>query len=233
MTGEGLITPGSLADLTQKVSQTVVLPVIQPVMPAVKTTRKYNPTLSHLIFIGYFLGLFLLRYWPNLANWPNLTNLNFWWSLVKDGFSWFCGGFLGWNLLFLDSVTAYYFTHPEKNLHEQAKAVFKQNGILAWFKFFSGQEIKEKSTLRSALFQLAWVFLAFFTVTSTLSWLGKGLLMALGLHLLLDQWQRQRKSPLDLNRQLFWQIKRPVSLEEQKNYLLIITASFLLLTVLI
>lgn len=227
-------------EFTSPITQTVQkgFSAVQTAVPQVKQeiktyTKAYNPTLLHLIYIGYFLGLFLLRYWPNLANWPNLTNLNFWWSLVKDGFGWFCGGFLGWNLLFLDSVTDCYFTHPEKNLHEQAKAVFKQKGIWAWFKFFSSREIREKSALRSVLFQLTWVFLAFFTVTSTVSWFGKGLLMALGLHLLLDQWQWQRKSPLDLNRQLFWQIKRPVSLEEQKNYLLIMTALFLLLTVLI
>lgn len=227
-------------ELTSPITQTVQegFSAVQTAVPQVKQeiktyTKAYNPTLFHLIFIGYFLSLFLLNNFPNLTNLTNWTNLQFLWILFKDGFTFFLGGFLGWNLLFLDSVVDNYFTHPENNLHEQAKAVFKQKGILAWFKFFSGREIKEKSTLRSALFQLAWVFLAFFTVTSTLSWLGKGLLMALGLHLLLDQWQWQRKSPLDLNRQLFWQIKRPVSLEEQKNYLLIMTALFLLLTVLV
>lgn len=232
-----------MPDLNQTVSQPLTQVIqqgtqaVQAAVPQVRQEIKtyaqnYNPTLHHLIFLGYLLGTFLLnnlRYF-NLAN---LSQLSFLWTLVRDLVSWLAGGFLGWNLLFLDNVVYIYFIHPETNLNQQAKAYLSQRGIWAWFKFVARLDLKEKLTLRSALFQAAWVILAFFTLTSTISWFGKGLVLGLGLHLLLDQWQIQLKNPQDLNRQLFWQIKRPVSLREQKWFLGIMTGIFVILSLLV
>jgi len=73
------------------------------------------------------------------------------------------------------------------------------------------------------LFQLAWVVLAFFAVTSAAGWFGKTLVLTLGLRILLEEWSEYVKDREALKQKLFWQIKREFSDSELKIYLIVMT----------
>jgi hypothetical protein len=191
--------------------------------------KNFQPALAELIFLGYFLAVFLRSRFFLFLNF----DLGLWLTQLKEFLMWLAGGFLGWHFLFLDKIVYFYFLHPELPSAQQAEIVMKNHGLKAWLKLMIKEKVEEKLTLRSLLFQLAFWVLAIFTVTSTASFLGKGLVMGLGLHLLIEEWQLQLNNPLNLNKRLFWQLKRTVSLEEQKYYLGITTFLFLFITLLI
>ena len=143
---------------------------------------------------------------------------------------WLIGGVLGWCLVALDRLVWVYWTKPETQLATQTRyLVANKRYQEARQTLQARREEQTELSFRSVLFQLAWVPLAFFTLTSTASFFGRGLVMCLGLHILYDQWCDYCQSPEKLRRWLFWQIKRPVSLEEQQIYLWLMTAVFVIL----
>jgi len=210
---------------------------VKQVAPQVKKdtfsyVKNFRITLLHLILIGYLLGVFLLPLISSL-NINNLARLDFWKLEGIRFFSWFLGGIIGWNLLVFDAVAYIYFTHPEGLMASNSRQIFRRKGVWEWLKFLFSVKTNDKPALRSILFLVAWVILAFFAVTSTSSFLGKGVVMGLGLHLLLESWQLQIRKPQLLNSRLFWQIKRIVTLKEQKYYLFLFTGIFALLSILV
>lgn len=194
--------------------------------------KNFKITLLHLILIGYLLGVFLL---PLISSFEisNLGKFEFWRFEGIKLFSWFLGGVIGWNLLVFDAVAYIYFTHPEGLMAGNSRQILHQKGIWEWLKFLFSVKVNDKPALRSVLFLTAWVVLAFFAVTSTSSFLGKGVVMGLGLHLLLENWQLQIRNPQVLNSRLFWQIKRVISMKEQKYYLYLFSFLFVILTILV
>ena len=194
--------------------------------------KNFKITLLHLILIGYLLGVFLL---PLISSFDigNLGKFEFFRLEGIRLFSWFVGGIIGWNLLVFDAVAYIYFTHPEGLMAGNSRQILHQKGIWEWLKFLFSVKVNDRPALRSVLFLTAWVVIAFFAVTSTSSFLGKGVIMGLGLHLLLENWRLQIRNPQLLNSRLFWQIKRRVSFGEQKTYLFIFTGLFAILTILV
>ncbi|GEM_PF-1356897 len=213
------------SEFNQKFAK-VVLP---PAHQFQTSLKNFQPKLAELIFLGYFLAVFWRSRFFLFLNF----DLGLWLMHLREFLTWLVGGFLGWHFLFLDKIVYFYFLHPELPSTQQAKKVMENHGLRAWLKLMINEKVEEKLTLRSLLFQLVFWVLAIFTVTSTASFLGKGLVMGLGLHLLIEEWQLQLSNPLILNKRLFWQLKRTVSLEEQKYYLGIMTLLFLFLTLLI
>lgn len=211
--------------------------LVKQVAPQVKRdtfsyVKSFKVTLLHLILIGYLLGVFLL---PLISSFDisNFAKFDFWKLEGIRFFSWFLGGVIGWNLLVFDAVAYIYFTHPEGLMAGNSRQILRQKGIWEWLKFLFSVKVNDKPALRSVLFLTAWIFLAFFAVTSTSSFLGKGVVMGLGLHLLLENWQLQIRNPRLLNSRLFWQIKREVSMKEQRYYLYLFSFLFAVLTVLV
>lgn len=84
---------------------------------------------------------------------------------------------------------------------------------------------------RSVLFQIVWVGLAIFILTSTNSLFGQSLVIAIGLNLLVDEWESYLAKK-DFS-WLFWQIKRIISPKEQKWFLYIMTGIFIILSVIL
>jgi len=187
-------------------------------------TKSFRLNINHLIFISYFLAVFLRRFF--------YLGFSAWLSQLLQLVYWFSGGIIGWSFSVLDNIAYIYVTHPESQQAAQAKNLFLKNKW-QWFKYVMSLENVPHQITKSVLFQVAWVILAGFTITSTVSGFGKGLVIGIGLKILLQNWQLQFKNPQALNSQLFWQIKRPVTADEQKKFLWIFSAIFVLLTLLV
>jgi len=195
--------------------------------------KGFSPRLRHLFFLGYFGAIFLFKF----AGMVTVANIFSWEFASKEGFlltAWFVGGVIGWNLPILDYFVYIYFTHPEEEISKGLKNQLRSGTIFNSLRLIDkNRDSMPHLGFRSALFGAAWVILAFFAVTSSASYFGKGVVMAVGLYLLAEQWDWQLRNPAKLNSQLFWQVKRVVSQEEQKYYLWLMTGLFAVLTLLV
>lgn len=179
--------------------------------------------LSHLP-MALMYGL-LLMLWRG-GVWPITTMY-----ILQQGM-WLLGVSLGVLLVYLDRI-AYIYSFPGEQLSQQVSWYFanKQPGrALALLDSRRYEQVR--LTFRSALFIVAWIPLAFFAVTSTNSLFGTGVVMGVMLHILVDTWRMQRKSPELLNTRLFWQIKRKFAIEEQLVFLWVVSAIFIALSLL-
>lgn len=184
-------------------------------------------SLKTIIFIGYFLACFIL----NKLNFFSFSFL-FLKSVIIDLMFWFGGAFLGAHFLKIDQLIWVYFTRPEEPLSLQIKLLIKQRKIgQVWDLLDEKAQEQKELALRGVLFQAILVILAFFTLTSISSVFGKTLVMAIGLKLLLEEWEDflEKKDYL----WAFWQIKREVSFKEQKVFLYLMTGIFGILSLLL
>ncbi len=234
-------------NVVHKVGQQLPRPVSQAVREGVQSAKKQIGTIApevkqevkiysqrfrlrlrHLFFLGYFLAIFSWR----LVHFPLFSlELNFLLLQGQNFFFWVLGGFIGWNLNLLDYFVYIYFTNPESQVSVESKYLLKARRFNQAIALLKTKE--SHLAFRGVLFRLVWVGLALFTLTSTASFLGKGLVMGLGLNLLINEWQEQKTKPEVLNSRLFWQIKRKVSLQEQRYYLWIMTGVFAVLSLLV
>jgi len=183
---------------------------------------------SNLIYIAYFLffgiyfGFRIFSAGGGLGAWQAYLSV-FWWLL---------GAYVGYWLLSLDRLIDVYFTHPETKLSVYIRGLISKNKVKqAVSDLEKYKDFQKNLALRSALFQAIWVPLGFFTLTSTASLFGKSVVIGLGFHLLLDEWE-DVKSGKGIS-WLFWQIKRKISEKEQKVYLWTMTGVFLVFTLML
>lgn len=179
-----------------------------------------------LVFLAYFLVTFVLNKIDSFS-----LSFSFLTSSIWELTLWLAGAVLGAHFLKIDQLIYVYFTQPETQLSLQVKALFQQRRIADAWDLLDHRVEEQKLVLRSALFQAGWVVLAFFTLTSTATFFGKALVMAIGLHLLLEEWENVIKGK-DIG-WLFWQIKRQISRKEQKWFLWSMTGVFSLLSLLL
>ena len=134
------------------------------------------------------------------------------------------GAVIGWLIPWLDKIAYIYILHPEAQVSQYVKYQIDQK---QWRAAFNSLNRRAKDfdqlTTRGILFQLAWVVLAFFAVTSAAGWFGKTLVLALGIRILLEEWSEYVKDRAGLKQKLFWQIKREWSDSEVKFYLIAMT----------
>jgi hypothetical protein len=131
-------------------------------------------------------------------------------------------------------------TQPTKTaeaVKETAMRTSKQGQVLfsglntIWDTLRSRSIEHTKLSTQNVLFAAAWIPLAFFGLTSTVSWFGKGLVLGIGFQLAWRILQGLRGiKPLDW---LFWPIKREVSKKEQLWVARAFVATFIILTLLI
>lgn len=142
---------------------------------------------------------------------------------------WFVAGTsIGVIMLFLDRVV-YTYSYPTDLLSQQFAQLIKEKRWKYGLELLDARrEEQNKLTFRSALFMAVWVPLSFFAITSTTALFGKGVVMGLMLHILLDAWRMQKSNPERLNERLFWQIARPIRREEQLVFMYVMTALFLI-----
>ncbi len=178
------------------------------------------------VFLGFFAATFILR---QLAVFS--FSLVFLKNSLGDLLAWFLGAFLGNQFLKIDHLIYSYLTYPTAPLAVNIKTVIQQRKITEFWLLLNKEVDKQKSVFYSAIFQGAWTAVALFALTSTTGVFGKAFVMAIGLHLLIEEW-------IDLSQGrdlgwLFWQIKRPVTFQEQKLFVWVMTGVFGILTLLL
>lgn len=138
-----------------------------------------------LIYIFFMSSLFLLT--MVYFSFYELSVLNLW-----------LGGIIGLFLPYIDHFLFSYITFPDDAYAVDFRNQVKNKNFKGvFFNMTKTKEDRKDLLFHSAFFQLAFVVFAFLVVTSTGSLLGRGLVIAFLLHLLLDQIMDVReKKPL-------------------------------------
>lgn len=100
----------------------------------------------------------------------------------------------------------------------------------AIFKFGGADASIDRPAFKNVLFQVAFVVLALFVVTSSGSLFGTGLVFAMYLGMLISQYQ-QLMATGNLN-SWFWPIKTEIEFKNQRIYFLVVIGIFILLNLL-
>lgn len=136
------------------------------------------------------------------------------------------GVIVGVLVLFADRIV-YTYSYPGAQISQQFAWYIKEKKYLDALELLDVRRLEqERLTFRSALFMSIWVPLAFFALTSTTGFFGKGVVMGLMLHILADGWKLQKTEPRRLHIRLFWLIKREITDEERMIFLLLISTIF-------
>lgn len=166
---------------------------------------------SHfLVTIIWLLVISLLKFNFRLPILNQLPNFLFLWA----------GGLLGTMILDLDQFIYVLFSHPEEYSSLRVKRILDLGNIketLALIADTAGE--RQRLVFHSVLFHLVLVVMCFFVLSSAANIFGKGLVMAMFLHLLKDEmellWSGNQEF---LKRLLFWQIKTEISYNAQKYF---------------
>jgi hypothetical protein len=127
-----------------------------------------------------------------------------WWIVA-----WWLGGIASLMFEWADRLVYVYLTRPHEQLSIQIRYVINQGRYgeaMQLLKQRKGEQARLSG--KSFLFLLAWIPLAFFVVTSTTSWFGKGLVMGIGLKALYEMTQGYG----------LWQANRQLHSEEIKKF---------------
>ena len=139
------------------------------------------------------------------------------------------GGLIGTFLLEIDHLFYVLVSDPDDGVGKQVKQLFNENRFKEiFFLLYQTREQRKKLPFHSALFQPLFYVVCFFVLTSTGNSLGIGLVMAAALqllwseisHLLKDQDQK-------LKEWLFWQVKAPITLKNQKLFVVVMALVFI------
>lgn len=136
--------------------------------------------------------------------------------------------FLGFFLYHLDHLIYCLFGSPYELSSQRVKSYFDQKLWQQAFRVLNQTESERTKTIfHSVVFQMALVLAGFFVLTSSSSLLGKGVILGLLFHSILDQGLNLiRKQGIG---DWFWQIKTAVPERMQKTYFFFILIVFLLL----
>jgi len=185
---------------------------------------KIKKTFSTALVLGYFLGIAGIGF---LRGNYNILVLMDWLQVLLL----LAGGIFGWIIVWLDRLVYIYWSHPEAQLSQYTRYYFTKKNWKAGINLMEQRKAEFKElTFRSALFQVAWVVLAVFALTSVASIFGKAMVTGLGLRILYGEWRDYLKDKETLKRWLFWQVKREISNEELKWYLYVMTGIFIWIT---
>ncbi|MCL5090814.1 MAG: hypothetical protein M1514_02265 [Patescibacteria group bacterium] len=120
------------------------------------------------------------------------------------------GAILGMFLLDLDRIIDAFWVHPEEAKIREIREIWERRGIWGvrgiWGKLQKDQQ--RHLIFHTVTFQVILLVLAFYILTAGGSLLGSALVMAINLHLLVDEW----KNFLQIKKEvvtdwLFWQVK--------------------------
>lgn len=155
-----------------------------------------------------------------------------WWQFdvlhILSWVWWVVGVIVGVLILFLDRI-AYIYSYPTEQLSQQFLWYVGQKKYVSALSLLDTRRLEqEKLVFRSALFMVIWIPLSFFALTSTAALFGKGVVMGLMLHDLVDAWQLQRRDASRLNVRLFSMIRGTITPDEQLLFLWVMSFVFVL-----
>jgi len=154
------------------------------------------------------------------------------WSAGRQLIWLWLGGLAGTFLLDIDHLIYWFFFQPEKQDSQMAKVLWLKKdfkGLLLLLGRYHDTHLR--LIFHTALFQAVLFIFSFYIFTSGGSLFASGLVAGMNLHLLKDEWKEYLEKKYEHQKSwLFWQIKREVSPEELKMYLIIATIIFILLS---
>jgi len=158
------------------------------------------------------------------------------WSVLNKGFVfnisllwWLLGAMIGFLFVFLDRVVYSIFSNPNGTLSLRIKELLDRKNIPERIRLLLTERYDQKElVMRSAMFMVVWIVLAFFTATSVTNFFARGLVLGIGTHLMFDLIYDfiKDKERLDL---WFWQIKRTLEPEEKFWFVVIASVVYILL----
>lgn len=166
--------------------------------------------------------------------WLTVVTLLRWhwdWSLL---FFWL-GGLVGFLLLDLDHIIYALVLYPQELVSLRIQHFLKERRFRETAELIVETD-KERTKLafHNALFQVVFFVFCFFILTSTDNWFGKGLAMAMALHLLQDEMVCLLKEQDEfLYQRLFDQFNVKVSLNHQRFFVIFMLLIFLGLNLLL
>jgi hypothetical protein len=143
------------------------------------------------------------------------------------------GVLIGFQILFADRIVHAFYLYPETEFNTLVRELWKRGDVKGMLKALAQAEtLQEKLLTRSALFLIVYIFMTIFVLTSTGSVVGFGIMLGMGLHYTVDFW-RYSKDPKKFAKQYLWQVKRVLSPQEIRAFVLGWTALFILLSLVI
>lgn len=136
---------------------------------------------------------------------------------------------IGFLFVFGDRLVYSLVSRPDETLSVKVKELFIRGRMTEGIKLLLTERYEQKElVMRSAMFLVVWVVLAFFTATSVTNFFARGFVLGIGTHLVFDLIYDYKtdKERLDL---WFWQIKRTLEPEEKRWFVLIMGGIYLLL----
>jgi hypothetical protein len=134
-----------------------------------------------LILGGFFAIIIFLKQWFTLAVWPFLV-----------------GGIIGIFLPEVDYLIYIYFLRPTDPISLQAKALIKARKFQEAFSLLHQIDNGEhKLTFHSALFYGCFVLFSFLVISSSGSFLGRGLVLGFLVNLDIAQWKAYKNEELN------------------------------------
>lgn len=160
------------------------------------------------------------------------------WKIVTRNFVfdlgllwWLLGTVIGFLFVFTDRFVYSFLMKPNEALGLRLKELFQGKRFNEGLILLLNERHEQKElVMRSFLFVLVWLVMALLTITSVISPFGRGFMLGIGIHLVFDLtydyfWNKER---FEL---WFWQIKRVVSPEEKRWFVIIVSMVFVLLAV--
>lgn len=142
---------------------------------------------------------------------------------------WMLGMVIGFLFVFLDRVIYSLITHTEDPLSKRFKEMLiEKKYVLAIETVLNEKQEQRELVMRSFLFVAVWFVLGFLTMTSSINYFARGLILGIGTHLVFDLitdyvWNKDRFNLW------FWQIKRKVGDDEKKWFVGLTALLYLLL----
>lgn len=142
---------------------------------------------------------------------------------------WLLGGIIGFLFVFLDRFAYSFLMKPDEALGMKLKELFGTGKFAEGLATLLNERHEQKELImRSFLFVVVWIVLALLTVTSVSAPFARGFVLGIGIHLvfdlLYDFYFNQERFNL-----WFWQIKREVSFQEKRWFVILVGIIFTLL----
>lgn len=125
--------------------------------------------------------------------------------------TWCMGGVLAVGFIVFERLLHFLWLHPELAQSKRLKELLQARQFVPLFRYLISHDLQVSRLLGlSVLFLGSWMVLAAFIVSSSASFMAKGLVMGIGLRpvlLILWHWRQ----PREIAEHLLWQVKRELS----------------------